>query len=82
MPEFLAWEDIVPVELPSHRSPREAVVLREKTASLQPSLEAEIHQFSLKEEGEEQEEPVIQVLDLEGELDKSSIIHCPKFIVS
>lgn len=50
MLEILAREDIVPVELPSRRFPREVTVLREETASSQLSLEAEIDQFRLKEE--------------------------------
>ena len=61
VPNFLAREDIVPVELPlpSRRSPCEDAVLREETTSSWLSLEAEIDQFHLEEEGEEQEEPVI-----------------------
>ena len=39
---FLAWEDIMQVELPFHRSPCEATVLREETTSLHLSLKAEI----------------------------------------
>ena len=46
------------VELPSHHSPCEEVVLREKTASSRLSLGEEIDQFRLKEEKEEQGEPV------------------------
>ena len=67
------------VELPHCRFPREAVILKEETASSRLSFEAEIDQFHLKEEGEE---PVIQVSDLEGELDKSSVVRSPKFIVA
>ena len=50
---FLAREDIVPVELPSLRSPCEVVVLRGETTSSWLSLVAEIDQFCLEEEGEE-----------------------------
>ena len=77
---FLAPEDIVPVELPPPPStlPPEAAVLREETASSQLSLEVEIDQFRLEEEGEEQEEPMIQVSNLEGELDRTSIVHSPQ----
>ena len=76
---FLAPEDIVPVELPPPPSilPPEAAVLREETASSQ-SLEVEIDQFRLEEKGEEQEEPMIQVSDLEAELDRTSIVHSPQ----
>ena len=61
MPNFLAREDIMLVELPlpSPRSPCEDAVLREETTLSWLSLEAEIDQFHLEEEGEEQEEPVI-----------------------
>ena len=47
------------VKLPSHRSPCEEAVLREKTASSRLSLGEEIDQFRLEEEREEQGEPVI-----------------------
>ena len=46
------------------------------------SLETEINQFCLEKEEEEQEEPMIQVSDSEGELDKSFVVHSPKFIVA
>ena len=49
----------MPIKLPSLHFPCEAVVLREETASSQLSLEVEIDQFHLEEEGEGQEEPVI-----------------------
>ena len=52
-PRFLAQKDIVQVDLPAYRSPHEATVLREETASSRLSLEAEIDQFYLEEEGEE-----------------------------
>ena len=57
--EFLARDDIVPVELPSCHSPRKATVLKKETASSRLSLETEINQFHLEEEREEQEELVI-----------------------
>ena len=47
------------IELPSHRSPREAAALREETASSRLSLKAKIDQFYLEEGREEQGEPVI-----------------------
>ena len=59
VPGFLAREDIVPIELPSHNAPLEAAVPREETASLRLSLETKIDQFRLVEEGEDQEELVI-----------------------
>ena len=68
------------VELPC--SPREVAVLREETTSLQLSLETEIDQFHLEEEREEQEEPVIQVLDSKDKLDRSSNVCTPRFVVA
>ena len=47
------------VELPFCHFPREAIVLRKETTSSWLSLEAEIGQFSLEEEGREQEETMI-----------------------
>lgn len=82
MPGFLAREDILPIELPSYCAPLEVVVPREEIASLRMSLEAKIDQFHLEEERDEQEEPVIQVSNLEDELDRSSSIRTPQFIVT
>lgn len=82
VPEFLIQVDNVPVELPSCRSPHEATVLREEIASSCLSLEAGIDQFHLEEEREEQEQLVIQVLDSENELDRSSGICIPKLVVA
>ena len=72
VPGFLAREGIMQVKLPSHRSPHEVAVPREEIASSRLSLKAEIDQFQLEEDREEQGEPVIQVSDLEDELDRSS----------
>ena len=82
MPGFLAQEDIVPVKLPSRRSPRKATVLREEIASSQLSFKTEIDQFHFEEERKEQKEPVVQVSDSEDKLDKSSGVHTPRFIVA
>ena len=59
VPGFLALEDIMLVELPHCYSPHKVAVLREETTSSRLSLEAEIDQFRLEEEGEKQEEPMI-----------------------
>lgn len=56
---FIAREDIVRVDLPSHRATPEAAISREETASFYLSLEVEIDQFKLVEQREEQEEPMI-----------------------
>ena len=76
MLDFLAREDLPPVEWPFHHSPCEVAALREETASSRLSLEVEIDQFSLKEDGEVQEE-LVEILDSEGELDRSSIVRSP-----
>ena len=79
---FLDQEDIVLVELPSCHSPCKAAVPTEEKISSQVSLETKINQFHLKEERKKQKEPIIQVLDLEDELDRSSNIYTPRFIVA
>ena len=77
---FLAWEDLIPVKLPFYRSLCEVAILREETASSRLSLETKIKQFSLEGEVEEQEEPVVQILDLVGEFNRSFVAHFPKLI--
>ena len=62
----------MPIELPSHRAPRETAAPQEEIASL--SLEAKIDQFHLEEEREEQEDSVIKFLDSKGELDRVSSV--------
>ena len=79
---FLTREDLPPVELLFHRSPHEVAAAREETASSCLSLEAEIEQFHLEEDREEQGEPIIHLLDSEGELDKHSIACSPKLVVA
>nr|POE76684.1 hypothetical protein CFP56_76376 [Quercus suber] len=69
------------VELPPHRYPHEAAVPREETAFLRLSLEEEINQFQLKEEREEQGEPVIQVSDSEDKPDRSLSVRPSRFVV-
>ena len=81
IPGFLAREDVVPVELPFHHSPREVAVPREETAFSRLSLKAEIDQFHLEEDREEQGGPIIQLLNSEDKLDKSSVARSPKLIV-
>ena len=72
----------MPVELPFHRSPREVAAPREETASSHLSLETEIDHFCLEKVEEEQEEPMVQVSDSDGELDNSFVVRSPKFIVA
>ena len=50
--------------------------MREKTASSHLSFKAKIDQFQLKEDREEQGEPVIQVSDSREEFDRSFPVHC------
>ena len=49
-PMFLAWRDLPPVKLPIQCMPQEVAILREETASIQLSFEAEIDQFHLEDE--------------------------------
>ena len=81
VPGFLAQENLLPVELPFHYSPREVAAPREEIASLRLSLESEIDQFRLEEEGEAQERPM-ELSDSEGELDRSSAAHSPRLIIA
>ena len=82
VPGFLAREDIMQIKLPSCRSPRETVVLREETVFSRLSLEVEINWFHLEEEREKQGDPVIQVSDSEGELDRFLGVRTSGFIVA
>ena len=77
---FLAWEDLIPVKLPFYRSFCEVAIPREETASSCLSLETKIKQFCLEGEVEEQEEPVVQILDSVGEFNRSFVAHFPKLI--
>ena len=82
VPGFLTREGTMQVKLPSHHSPREEVVSRKEIASSCLSLEEEIDQFQLEEEREEQGELVIEVLDLEDELDRSSSVRSTGFVIA
>ena len=82
VPGFLAREDIMQVKLPSCRSLRETAVLKEETAFSRLSLEVEINWFHLEEEREKQGDPVIQVSDSEGELDRFLGVRTSGFIIA
>ena len=70
-----------PIELPSRRIPREVAVSREEIASSCLSLKAEIDQFYF--EGEEEAlERLVELLDSEGELDRSSVAHSPRLVIA
>ena len=81
VPEFLACEDVVPVELPFQHALPEATAPREETTSLHLSFEEEIDQFQLEEEGEVRVDP-IEISDFKGELDRSSVARSPKLIIA
>ena len=80
-PGFLSRRDLLPVELPIQRAPREVVAPREKTASTPLSLEAKIDQFYLKEKGEVPERP-IKLSNSEVNLDRFSTAHSLRLIVA
>ena len=67
--------------MPLHRALPEVTTSREEIASSGLSLEVEIDQFHLKEEGEVQEEPV-EISDSKGKLDKASVARSPKLVVA
>ena len=81
VPDFLAREDLPPVELPLHRALLEVATSREKIASSCLSLEAEINQFHIEEEEKMQEE-LVEISDSECELDRASAARSPKLIVT
>jgi len=68
--------------LPLHHSSREVAALREETASSRLSLEAKIDQFHIKEDKEEQGEPIIHLPDSEDELDRHSIAQSPQLVIA
>ena len=77
----MAGEHLPPVELPLQCSPREVAVPREETASSHLSIEAEIDQFSLKEEGKVPDRPV-ELSDFEADFDRSFAAHLPRLVVA
>ena len=81
VPSFLARKDLPLVELPFHCSPQEVAALREEITSSRLSLETEIDQFRLEEEGEMQERPV-ELSNSKGEFDRSSMAHSPRLIIA
>ena len=78
---FLARRDLPPVKLPIQRVSQEVAAPREETASTPLSLEAEINQFHLEDEGEVSERPV-KLLDYEANLDSFSAAHSSRLIVA
>ena len=80
-PGFFARRDHPLVELPIQRALQEVAALREETTSTHLSLEAEIDQFHLEEEGEVPERP-IELSNSEANLDRFSAAHSPRLIVA
>ena len=80
-PGFLARRDLPPVELPIRRVPQEVAALKEEKTSTHLSLEAEIDQFHLDEEGEVLERSV-KLSDSEADFDRFSAVHSPRLIVA
>ena len=77
----MARRDLPPVELPIQRVPQEVVTSKEETAFTHLSLEDEIDQFHLEEEGEMPERPV-ELSNSEADLDRFSTAHSPRLIVA
>ena len=69
----------MPVELPSILALPEAVTPREETAFSCLSLEEEIDQFQLGEEGEVRVNPV-EISNTEGKLNRTSSVRTPGLI--
>ena len=80
-PEFLAQRDLPPVILPVRPIPLEVAAPREETTSTHLSLEAEIDQFHLDEEGEAPDRPV-EVSDSEAGFDRSFVANFPRLVVA
>nr|POE75699.1 hypothetical protein CFP56_23247 [Quercus suber] len=76
-----AREDLPPVELPFQRIPCEVVVSREETTFSRLSLEAEIDQFHLEEEGEAPER-LVELSNYEVDFDRSSTAHPSRLVVA
>ena len=80
-PGFLARRDLPPVELPIQRVPQEVAISRKETTSTHLSLEAEINQFHLEEEGEVLERPV-ELSNSEVDFDRFLAAQSPKLVVA
>ena len=78
-PDF--WLGELNVKLPIPRAPQEVATPKEETASTHLSLEAEIDQFQLEEEGKVLERPV-ELSDSEVNLDRFSDAHSPRLTVA
>ena len=77
----MAERDLPPVELPIQRVPQEVASLREEIAFTPLSLEAEIDQFHLEEEGEVPK-GLVELSNSEANLDRFSAAHSSRLIVA
>ena len=77
----MAQRDLPPVKLPIQRVPQEVAFLREEIASTPLSLEAEIDQFHLEEEGEVPKR-LVELSNSEANLDRFSAAHSSRLIVA
>ena len=80
-PGFIARRDLPPVVLPARPILQEVAIPREETASTHLSLEVEIDQFRLDEEGEAPNRPV-EVSDSKAGLDRSFAADFSRLIVA
>ena len=69
------------VKLPFQRILHEVAILREETAFSCLSLEAEIDQFHLGEEGKAPEK-LVELSDSKADFDKSTAAHPPRLVIA
>ena len=81
MPGFLTQRDLPPVKLHIQHVSQEVAIPREEIAFTHLSLEAEIDQFHLEEEGKAPERP-IEVSDSKAGLDRFSAADFPRPVVA
>ena len=81
MPGFLARRDLPPVELPLQCVPKKVAAPREETVFSHLSLEAEIDQFRLEEEGEVPDR-LVELSNSKTEFDRFSATCSPRLVVA
>ena len=81
VPRFLTRKDLPLVELPLQRVPRELAASRVETAFSRLSLEVEIDQFRLEEEGEVPDRPV-ELSDCETKSDRFFVTYSLRLVVA
>ena len=80
-PGSLARRDLTPVELPIQCIPQKVAASGNETTSTHLSLEAEIDQFHLGEEGEVPKK-LVELSDFEADFDRFSTAHSPRLIIA